>query len=188
MRRQDKLLCLLVRIPQLLGEKLATVSPHLHIPLYKCTFPAPVYTLIKVHRFPTPAYTFIQVHIPRTCIYFDTRAPFPHTCIYLYTSAHSPHLYILWYKCTVSPHLHIRSYKCTFLAPVYTLIQVYRFPTPVYTLIQMQCCLPIRQLYADFKDFNNGACHVTKITTAEINPDMGLLTQTTSCFSPNRSG
>ena len=47
----------------------------------------------------------------------------------------------------------------------------------------MQCSPPIRQLHSDFGDFNNGVYYIMKITIAKRNPDMGLLTQQTICFS-----
>ena len=46
---------------------------------------------------------------------------------------------------TISPHLYIPSD-----------IKVHRYP-------------PLRQLQSDFRDFNNGVCHVMKITVAESN-------------------
>ena len=52
---------------------------------------------------------------------------------------------------TVSPHLSLLSY------------------------IPVQCYPPLWQLHCDFRDFNNGVCHVLKITTADSSPDMGLL-------------
>ena len=62
-----------------------------------------------------------------------------------------------------------------------------RFPTPVCILsyILVQCYLQLWQLHSDFGDFSNEVCHVTKITTAESNPYMGLLTQQTFCFLPD---
>ena len=51
--------------------------------------------------------------------------------------------------------------------------------------VQVQHNLPHWQPLSDFEDFSNGVCHVMKIAIAESNPDMGLLTQQTFCFSPD---
>ena len=47
--------------------------------------------------------------------------------------------------------------------------------------------LPATHMRSDFADFIQGAgvCHVTVLTTAESNPDMGLLTRPTFCVSPD---
>ena len=49
------------------------------------------------------------------------------------------------------------------------------FPPHLYTLsyTQLRCYLPVRQLHSDFGDFSDGVCHITKITIAESNPDVG---------------
>ena len=59
------------------------------------------------------------------------------------------------------------------------------FPTLVHTVVyKMQCYPPLWHLHSDFGDFSDGVGHVVKITEAESNPDMGLLTQQTFCRSP----
>ena len=58
-------------------------------------------------------------------------------------------------------------------------------PFPKLSDMQMHYNPPRRQLHSDFGDFNNGVCHVLKITVVESNPDMGLLTKQTVCFSPD---
>ena len=46
--------------------------------------------------------------------------------------------------------------------------------------MQVQCYLPFWQLLSDIRDFGsataNGLCHIMKITTAERNRDMGVVT------------
>lgn len=43
--------------------------------------------------------------------------------------------------------------------------------------VQVQCYSPLRQQYSDFGEFSNGVYYVIKITVAESNAYMGLLTQ-----------
>lgn len=52
----------------------------------------------------------------------------------------------------ISPHLHILLY------------------------VQVQCHPPLWQLHSVMGDFSNEVCYVKKITVAESNPDMGLVT------------
>ena len=52
----------------------------------------------------------------------------------------------------ISPHLFILSY------------------------MEVQCYPPLWQLQSDFGDFSNGVFHVMKITKAESNPGIGLIT------------
>ena len=40
---------------------------------------------------------------------------------------------------------------------------------------ETRCYPPPQQLRSDFGGFHNGVCHVMKITTAESDPDLGLL-------------
>ena len=47
---------------------------------------------------------------------------------------------------------------------------------------QVQCYPPFSQVHSDFGDFNNGLCHVMKITIAESNLAFGLRTQYLSYF------
>lgn len=47
---------------------------------------------------------------------------------------------------------------------------------------QVQCYSPLRQQYSDFGVFSNGVAYVIKITVAESNPHVGLLTQEAFCF------
>ena len=54
--------------------------------------------------------------------------------------------------------------------------------------IHVQCYLPLWRLHPDFGHFNNGLCHVMKITTAESNLDMGLVVHETFRFKPEHSG
>ena len=46
--------------------------------------------------------------------------------------------------------------------------------------MQVLCYLPLQQLQSDFGDFNNGVRHVSKITLAENDPDLGLTLNTTN--------
>ena len=56
----------------------------------------------------------------------------------------------------------------------------------MYTVINTSTVLPATPaLHSDFRDLNNEVCHVMKMTVAESNPDMGLLTQQTFRFSLN---
>ena len=49
----------------------------------------------------------------------------------------------------------------------------------------MQGYALLRQIDSDFGHFNDRVCHVMKITTAESDPDIRLLTQHTLCCSPD---
>ena len=48
---------------------------------------------------------------------------------------------------------------------------------------ETRCYPPPQQLRSDFGGFHNGVCHVMKITMAQSNRDIGLITQQTLCFS-----
>ena len=52
-----------------------------------------------------------------------------------------------------------------------------RFPIHVHSVIHTGNIHALRQLHSDFGDYSNGVCRVSRITRAESNPDMGLLTQ-----------
>ena len=49
----------------------------------------------------------------------------------------------------------------------------------------MQGYALLRQIDSDFGHFNDRVCHVMKMTTAESDPDIRLLTQHTLCCSPD---
>lgn len=59
------------------------------------------------------------------------------------------------------------------------------FPSPVHTVVICKCSITCHwQLRSSFGDFNNGDWHVVKISIAESNPEMGLITRQTFRFSP----
>ena len=51
-------------------------------------------------------------------------------------------------------------------------------PLKILSHIQMQCCSPCEQPNSKYQDFSKGVCHALKITVAERNPNMGILTKT----------
>lgn len=79
----------------------------------------------------------------------------------------------------MQPFLH----TCTYWY-IDTLVYIYIY-NYIDTLVQHY--LPLLQLHFNFRDFNDGICHVMKISTPKSNPDTGLFTQRAFCFSPNKT-